>query len=32
MHKHSLKRYPVKVKDGGLAEVFVYVKSGISES
>jgi hypothetical protein len=32
MHKHSLKRYPVKVKDGGLAEVFVYVKSGIGDA
>lgn len=29
MHKHTLKREPVKVKDGGLADVLVYVKSRI---
>lgn len=32
MHEHSLKRYAIKVKDGGLAEVLVYVKSGIGEA
>ena len=29
LHKGGLKRQPVKVKDGGLADVLVYVKSGI---
>jgi hypothetical protein len=29
-HKDGLERQPVKVKDGGLADVLVYVKSGIS--
>ena len=29
MHKGALKRQPVKVKHGGLADVLVYVKSGI---
>ena len=28
-HKDGLERQPVKVKDGGLADVLVYVKSGI---
>jgi len=28
-HKNGLERQPVKVKDGGLADVLVYVKSGI---
>jgi plastocyanin len=32
MHKQGLSREPIKVKDGGLAEVLVYVKSGISGS
>ena len=32
MHKDGLEKQPVKVKDGGLAEVLVYVKSGISGS
>ncbi len=30
MHPGGLERQPVKVKDGGLAEVLVYVKSGIA--
>ena len=29
-HKDGLERQPVKVKDGGLADVLVYVKSGIN--
>ena len=29
VHKDGLKRQPVKVKNGGLADVLVYVKSGI---
>jgi hypothetical protein len=28
MHKEGLERQPIKVKDGGLADVLVYVKSG----
>jgi len=32
IHKGGLKRQPVKVKDGGLADVLVYVKSGIGAS
>jgi hypothetical protein len=28
MHKEGLEKQPIKVKDGGLANVFVYVKSG----
>ena len=28
-HKDGLERQPIKVKDGGLADVLVYVKSGI---
>lgn len=32
IHKDGLKRQPVKVKDGGLADVLVYVKSGIGAS
>jgi hypothetical protein len=30
MHKEGLERQPVKVKDGGVADVLVYVKSGVS--
>ena len=30
LHKGGLERQPVKVKDGGLADVLVYVKSGIA--
>jgi plastocyanin len=30
MHKDGLMRQQIKVKDGGLAEVLVYVKSGLS--
>jgi hypothetical protein len=30
MHKEGLERQPVKVTDGGVADVLVYVKSGIS--
>jgi hypothetical protein len=30
MHKDGLERQPIKVKDGGLADVLVYVKSGAS--
>ena len=30
LHKGGLKSQPVEVKDGGLADVLVYVKSGIS--
>jgi hypothetical protein len=32
IHKDGLERQPVKVKDGGLADVLVYVKSGIGAS
>ena len=32
MHKDGLERQPIKVKDGGLADVLVYVKSGIGGS
>jgi hypothetical protein len=32
MHKDGLERQPIRVKDGGLAEVLVYVKSGLSGS
>jgi hypothetical protein len=32
LHKDGLLREPVKVKDGGLADVLVYVKSGITAS
>ena len=32
MHEHPLKRYAVKVKDRGVADVLVYVKSGIAEA
>jgi len=32
MHKEGLEKQPIKVKDGGLADVFVYVKSGLSGS
>jgi hypothetical protein len=32
MHKEGLERSTVKVTDGGLAEVLVYVKSGVSGS
>jgi hypothetical protein len=30
MHKDGLERQPIKVKDGGLADVLVYVKTGVS--
>jgi hypothetical protein len=30
MHKDGLERWQLRVKDGGLADVLVYVKSGIS--
>lgn len=30
MHKDGLERQAIKVKDGGLADVLVYVKSGLS--
>ena len=29
MHKEGLEKQPIKVKDGGLADVYVYVKSGL---
>ncbi len=32
MHKDGLQREPIKVTDGGLADVLVYVKSGLSGS
>jgi len=32
LHKDGLESQPVKVKNGGLADVLVYVKSGISAS
>ena len=32
MHPDGLEKQVIKVKDGGLADVFVYVKSGISGS
>ena len=32
LHKGGLKSQPVKVKNGGLADVLVYVKSGIGAS
>ena len=32
MHKEGLERWQVHVKDGGLADVLVYVKSGIGGS
>jgi len=32
IHKDGLERQPVKLKDGGLADVLVYVKSGIGAS
>jgi hypothetical protein len=32
MHKDGLERQAVKVKDGGVADVLVYVKSGLSGS
>jgi hypothetical protein len=32
MHKEGLERQTVKVKDGGLADVLVYVKTGVSGS
>jgi hypothetical protein len=32
MHKEGLERLGVKVKDGGVAEVLVYVKSGVKGS
>jgi carboxypeptidase family protein len=30
MHKDGMEKQPIQVKDGGLANVFVYVKSGVS--
>src|SRR6185295_10198039 len=32
MHKDGLERAPIHVKDGGLADVLVYVKSGANGS
>jgi len=32
MHPNGLEKSPIQVKDGGLANVFIYVKSGISGS
>lgn len=32
MHKDGLDRQPIKVKDGGLADVLVYVKAGLTGS
>ena len=32
MHKDGLEKQPIRVKDGGLADVFVYVKSGVTGS
>ena len=32
MHKEGLERQPIHVKDGGLSDVLVYVKSGASGS
>jgi hypothetical protein len=32
MHPAGLERQPIKVKDGGLAEALVYVKSGLAGS
>jgi hypothetical protein len=32
MHKEGLERQPIKVTDGGLADVLVYVKGGLSGS
>jgi len=29
MHKDGLEKQPIKVKDGGLADVYIYVKSGL---
>jgi plastocyanin len=29
MHKEGMEKQPIKVKDGGLADVYVYVKSGL---
>jgi hypothetical protein len=30
MHKDGMEKQPIQVKDGGLANVFVYVKTGVS--
>lgn len=30
MHKEGMEKQPIQVKDGGLANVFVYVKSGVT--
>jgi hypothetical protein len=30
MHKDGMQKQPIQVKDGGLANVFVYVKTGVS--
>jgi hypothetical protein len=32
MHKEGLDRQPVKVKDGGVSDVLVYVKTGVTGS
>ena len=32
LHQGGLEKQPVKVKDGGLADVLVYVKSGLGGS
>ncbi len=29
MHKEGMEKQPIKVKDGGLADVYVYIKSGL---
>ena len=29
MHKEGMEKQPIKVKDGGLADVYIYVKSGL---
>jgi plastocyanin len=29
MHKEGMEKQPIKVKDGGLADVYVYVESGL---
>jgi len=29
MHKEGMEKQPIKVKDGGLADVYVYVKGGL---
>jgi len=32
MHKEGMEKQPIQVKDGGLANVYVYVKSGVTGS